>query len=415
MKPSLATLFLLVTSAGLGFFLGWLSPIEQDAGSASHAIQTAQVVTSTQGSGKVTQKNPAAEQDRLLATCASESALEEIPRLLEKLGPFADFQTLNALFLRWAAEEPDKAVAFFMRFDAPDHTGRSIGSDLLAVWRERDPAAAATFAEAQIDTKDSKFGLNALWQTLAKHEPEKAFEKARQYLAPLDIVFAAWAEKDPAAARAALERIPPGKRLEDSAVEVLKRGLEQDPTQTLAWFRTLPDSIRAAVGIARLVDDLDDFPHAVKFQLLGEQLLSFGHHDAITKALRETRKTSLTEEQHTTALAQLFNSVGRSVRTDFADWLEDDASGAIRWATQFPDPNLSQAMLGQLGAGLIESGKVMEGLPHISALPLTTQVEVITNASKSWDEAGRGAAKEVAQKLPDGPLRIALMQAASAP
>jgi hypothetical protein len=344
-------------------------------------------------------------EDALIAYCGGEIPWRDIPSALRQLGPFASSSVLQTLFARWAAEDPAAAMDFFNAFGIPDASGESIGISILAEWAEKDAASAAAFAEREIDSAETLLDREALWRTMAKLDGAAAFKKGLTSLTEMEGIFGEWVKQDWNAAAAALEKLPPGARLEQASYEVLDQAMKRDPQAALAWFRGLPDSIRAAVGMYKLLGRYGDAPREIKFSLLGEQLLSFGHHDEISTALRTAQKAD--DSTRAESFTTLSNAVGAQVGNDLSKWAKEDPAGALKWAAQFPDQTLKTVLMGEFGKQMIADGKVSEGLQAMQQLPMETQTALIKLSAK---DVSKESASSIAEQIPEGPLRNAFLR-----
>lgn len=399
-------LLIIIVAAGVGFGLGaWLKHSPTTVISTKPPLENHATSPAPHPPSKFVALLNGKSEDALIAYCGGEIPWRDIPAALRQLGPFASPDVLRSLFARWAAEDPAAAMDFFKSFGIPDASGESVGSSILAAWAEKDAANAAAFAEREIDSSETLLEREELWRTLAKFDGAAAFKKGLTSLTEMDGIFGEWVKQDWNAAAAALEKLPPGARLEQASYEVLDQAMKRDPQAALTWFRGLPDSIRAAVGMYQLLGRYGDAPREVKYSLLGEQLLSFGHHDEISTALRTAQKAdpSTRGESFTT----LSNAVGAQVGNELSKWAKEDPAGALKWAAQFPDPTLKPILMGEFGKQLISDGKVAEGLQSMQGLPVETQTTLIKLSAK---DVPKESAAKFAEQFPEGPLREAFLR-----
>ena len=397
-------LLIIIVAAGAGFGLGaWLKHSPTPAASIKLPLENHAPTSAPPPPRFFTLVNGNSE-DALIAYCGGEIPWRDIPAALRQLGPFASSNLLQSLFARWAAEDPAAAMDFFKTFGIPDASGESIGKSILAAWAEKDAANAAAFAQREIDASETMLEREELWRTLAKFDAAAAFKKGLTSLTEMNGIFGEWVKQDWNAAAAALEKLPPGARLEQASYEVLDQAMKRDPQAALAWFRGLPDSIRAAVGMYNLLGRYGDAPREVKYSLLGEQLLGFGHHDEISTALRSAQKAD--DSTRAESFTKLSNAVGAQVGNDLNKWAKEDPAGALKWAAQFPDQTLKPVLMGEFGKQLITDGKVSEGLQAMQQLPMDTQTALIKLSAK---DVNNESAASIAEQIPEGPLRNAFL------
>lgn len=399
-------LVIMIVAAGAGFGLGaWLKHSPAVLVSTKPPLENHAPSSFPQPPSRFIALLNGNSEDALIAYCSGEIPWRDIPAALHQLGPFASSSLLQTLFTRWASEDPAAAMDFFKTFGIPDASGESIGNSILAAWAEKDEANAAAFAEREIDSSETLLEREELWRTLAKFDGAAAFKKGLTSLTEMDGIFAEWVKQDWNAAAAALEKLPPGERLEQASYEVLDQAMKRDPQAALTWFRGLPDSIRAAVGMYQLLGRYGDAPREVKYSLLGEQLLSFGHNDEISTALRAAQKADASTRAE--SFTNLSNAVGAQVGNELSKWAKEDPAGALKWAGQFPDPTLKPILMGEFGKQLISEGKIAEGLQSMEGLPVETQTTLIKLSAK---DVPKESAAKLSEQFPEGPLREAFLR-----
>ena len=357
----------------LGYGLGrWSQSVQTPSipPQISNPEKTAKSDTATRGQGT--------NADARLTT-AAETPFDDIPAALRNLGAYAPLELLQTLFQRWAEKDPAAACAFFKEFGIPDRNAKELGKILMEAWTKLDPSSAAAFALQEVDSPETIFDLGQLEQALAAHDPANAFQLGLTRLIGLEHVFAAWAKKDFAAASAALTQIPPGARQEQAAHALLDQAMETDPAAALAWFREQPDSVRASVGMFKLLDKYKEAPPQIYFTMLGEQLLNFGHTDDTSTALRAARKP----DPDGKALLKLNNSIEGHLGERLSQWAGSDSQGALTWAQQFPDPTLRPVLIGQWAQSMLKQGKTDAAQSALQDLPAPLQAEILRKSTES--------------------------------
>lgn len=306
-----------------------------------------------------------------------EATPEKISSELRRLGPYAPLSALENLFKRWAETDPSAACAFFKTFGLPDEKAHTLSKVLLQAWQKLDPATAAAFALSEIDATETLFNSEQLNETLAVHDPEQAFRLGLTRLVSMEEIFTQWAKQDFAAAANSLTEIPPGARQEQAAYALLDQAMTNDPAAALAWFRALPDSVRASIGMFKLLNRYEQAPPEIYFTLLGEQLTNFGHTDGISTTLRAARQPNA----DSASLVELHKSLDGQVGPRLRTWAEKDSQGALNFARQYPDETLRPVLLGQWAQSMIHQGKSTEAESTLQTLPLALQEAVLKAAA----------------------------------
>lgn len=361
----------LAALALLGYSLGgWHRPIQTPASSLQIPSlgKAAKSISDPTGQGR--------SADAKL-TSAADTAFDDIPAALRNLGPYAPLEVLRTLFQRWAEKDPGAACAFFKEFGMPDRNAKELGETLMETWTKVDPANAASFALQEIDAPETLFDNGHLQKALAAHDPANAFQLGLTRLMGMEHVFAGWAKKDFSAAAAALTQIPPGLRQEQAAYALLDQAMETDPAAALAWFREQPDSVRAAIGMNKLLGNYQKAPPEIYFTMLGEQLINFGHTDDASTALRAARQP----DPDGRALLKLSNSIEGHLGARLSQWAGSDSAGALTWAQQFPDPTLRPVLIGQWAQSMLKQGNTEAAQSALQDLPAALQQEILRKST----------------------------------
>jgi hypothetical protein len=167
--------------------------------------------------------------------------------------------TLTAALATWAGSDMDEALAWATQL--PEGEGKHRATLILAREAARtDPEIALTLArdlppssarDELIAHAVAQWAASAPEDTAAWVEQQEVQPSRDTLLATLSTV---WADSDPsAAARYALDHLPPGRLQDDALVGIVQRWTQQDPVAVAAWVERFPEEPLKAAAMENVV------------------------------------------------------------------------------------------------------------------------------------------------------------------
>jgi len=277
----------------------------------------------------------------------------------EAPGPLRQHR-LAAVLQAWAAQDPLAALNAVQSLSEVA-TRRMLLQQVVNTWGEQDPRAAVDWAMAQPPSGQRGQYLGTALRALARSDPRGAFDLALAQPAPdrdgvVGNVLGEWASADPAAAAAALARLP-GEAVNHSALsQVAMHFVRQDPAGAAAWLVTLEE--RQATLAASMV-----------FSMLGRQSPQDAAPlvDDLPGPLRRQASQSLVQSwaaQDPAAAARWVDTMADPAARSEAgraltrQWAQYDVPAALRYAEGISDRGeRDAALLGVLESRRIEPGQ----------------------------------------------------------
>jgi hypothetical protein len=154
-------------------------------------------------------------------------------------------QLKRAVLERWVELAPDEAIAWAK---SSPKTGErfSQAAEVFGILANVDPGRAMAEAQKVANPALKDQAMQAVVTAMAGTDPASAFELGRtltrdQQWSVFGNLFGAWADKDPAAATAALLTVKDENVRDQASRTLLSRWAQHDPARALAWARNVSE------------------------------------------------------------------------------------------------------------------------------------------------------------------------------
>ncbi|HVU37595.1 MAG TPA: sigma-70 family RNA polymerase sigma factor [Opitutales bacterium] len=298
--------------------------------------------------------------------------------LIKRPGHDEDGLAASILLERMVQLDPQDALALVKGLKGPNDRKAALQT-LFIAWSGLDPAAALTATGQIADAEMRKSLQTDVLSHLANYDPKQALallqslpamQESRAFRNMYEAVFSTWAGNDPAAASAAVMKLP-ANRMRVFAIQNVADGwASTDPQGALAWAATLP------AGAIR----------------------SGAMNSALTELAQTDPQAAISFAGNLTDSMDRNNYLGKIA----SEWGQNDPAAALAWA----DENVSgkahddavQGILGKLGLSNPEAAQA-----YVAQMPDNPlRDEAINQLAVSWAEGDPKSALNWMQTL-DGP------------
>jgi hypothetical protein len=271
-----------------------------------------------------------------------------------------------------------------------------VSKDLVAACQKSDSARTLKLCQEKLGTLGAKGFEESrwpLWEPLMDADPNNVWTKLSSTSHTLDLVgglteslFIKWAASNPAAAIQAADSLPWGKGGWVLPLFITKGLAKSNPDAAIAYFTNLPDDRRASIGLIGILggmEDMDQTPPRVALHLLGEQWANYAHHDDLSKAVAALAKPGATAQELAATHGKIYNELD-DFRGQMRAWAATDPQAALRWASQFPQPDVSAAVQAAMTAGIAAQASPAEAEQLLENAAPWYRNNMISDMAEAW-------------------------------
>ena len=297
-----------------------------------------------------------------------------------EMGNALSWQVRSMIAARWAQVDPQGMLDY-----ANTQKGVfswSLNSVIFGAWAKQDVQAAYS-AAMQLNSRRSKdAALQAIINTVAMEQPQRAIEMARDYYGNdiggrgrwvFQSIYRNWAQKDGEAARQSALAMEEGSSKSAALSGAMSEWMANDPVEALAWLDSLPmDSAvygsRKEVFRNFLNQDFEvakEYIESVQDPLDKRQILESlqFHNLAWQKSYEEIEEVF--DWLGTVATGQVYDNRVSSIITAM---VENDSSRAIDFVLNMRPGNARMNGLNSIGSKLVEIDPKM-AFEFVDSLP----------------------------------------------
>ena len=337
-----------------------------------------------------------------LAAAMVESSPDQALELALKEGLLRDTAGSDAIFLRWAEQDPIAASRALSRLPL-QFQQRNAAAAIAAAWVRSEPDAALAWAASLSPRSVRENALMAGIAQVAAADPQRAMTLASQHPGESgqslqSAVLHAWCDHDVAAATAFTRSLPPGPQRDRWLASIGSRLILDDPEQAAQLLREL-GTTRAAFPLAATMAatwaEIDPQATLAWVKGLPPSLQEAALKDSLLRLAVNAPEAAALFAEQATATPVLADSVGFIV----AGLAAKDPAAAFAWCERLP----AGTLVLQAREAALERWTARDpaaALAAALAVQTPDRTRLVEKVTTDWSRSDPGAALAWARQQP---------------